>query len=157
MRTLFISIATASLITLSACGDIASDASSPEAVKAKADRLEAKVTTDLSKMDTPELIEFVDEEAKKMTAVLQQVTDGPSAEAALEDIHNIVPRLNASLKSLEDLDVENMTLNLGNMRKMMKVAQSQVGLVSEVVRISNIPEARAVLEKEFDKIEITHK
>ena len=157
MRTLVISIATASLITLSACGDIASDASSPEAVKAKADHLETKVTTDLSKMDTPELIEFVDKEAKNMTALLQSVTDGPSAEAALEDIRDIVPRLNASLKSLEGLDLENMTLNIGNMRKMMKVAQSQVGLVNEVVRISNIPEARAVLEKEFDKIEITHK
>ena len=157
MKTFTLSLAAASIIALTACEDIASDTSSPVTDKVKADRIEAKVTTDLSKMDTPELIEFVDEEAKKMTAVLQNVTDGPSAEAALEDIRNIVPRLNASLKSLEDLDVENMTLNLGNMRKMMKVAQSQVGLVNEVVRISNIPEARAVLEKEFDKIEIPNK
>ena len=157
MKTFTLSLAAASIIALTACEDITSDTSSPVTDKVKADRIEAKVTTDLSKMDTPELIEFVDKEAKNMTALLQSVTDGPSAEAALEDIRNIVPRLNASLKSLEGLDLENMTLNIGNMRKMMKVAQSQVGLVNEVVRISNIPEARAVLEKEFDKIEITHK
>ena len=157
MKTLTISAAVASLIALSACGDIASDASSPEAVKATAVQIEANLVTDLSKMDTPELIEFVDKEAKNMTALLEKVTDGPSAEAALEDIRNIVPRLNASLKSLENLDVDNITLNIGNMRKMMSVAQSQIGLVDEVVRISQIPEARAVLEKEFDKIEITHK
>lgn len=157
MKTLTISAAVASLIALSACGDIASDASSPEAVKATAGQIEANLVTDLSKMDTPELIEFVDKEAKNMTALLEKVTDGPSAEAALEDIRNIVPRLNASLNSLENLDVDNITLNIGNMRKMMSVAQSQIGLVDEVVRISQIPEARAVLEKEFDKIEITHK
>ena len=157
MKTLTISAAVASLIALSACGDIASDASSPEAVKATAGQIEANLVTDLSKMDTPELIEFVDKEAKNMTALLEKVTDGPSAEAALEDIRNIVPRLNVSLKSLENLDVDNITLNIGNMRKMMSVAQSQIGLVDEVVRISQIPEARAVLEKEFDKIEITHK
>ena len=77
-------------IALSACGDIASDASSPEAVKATAGQIEANLVTDLSKMDTPELIEFVDKEAKNMTALLEKVTDGPSAEAALEDIRNIV-------------------------------------------------------------------
>jgi len=39
---------------------------------------------------------------------------------------------------------------------MMNVAQSQIGLFEEVRRIGLIPEARAVLEKEFDKIEITN-
>ena len=157
MKTLALTIATACILTLTACGDSATDTGSTQAATAKADRIEAKVTADLSKMDTPELIDFVDEEAKNMTTVLQNVTNGPSAEAAVEDIRNLVPRLNAALKSLDALDVENMTLNIGNMRKMMKVAQSQIGLIDEIVRISNIPEARAVLEKEFDKIEVPNK
>ena len=154
MKNFVLIAAMSGFLVLSGCGDASVNSKSETA---KTERIAEKLSTDLSKMTTPEIIEFVDEEAKNMTAVLETVVDGPSAEAALKDIRNIVPRLNTSLKSLENLDVENMTLNIGNMRKMMKVAQSQVGLVNEVVRISNIPEARAVLEKEFDKIEITHK
>ena len=102
MKTFTLSLAAASIIALTACEDIASDTSSPVTDKVKADRIEAKVTTDLSKMDTPELIEFVDQEAKNMTALLQSVTDGPSAEAALEGIRDIVPRLNACLLYTSD-------------------------------------------------------
>ena len=112
--------------------------------------------TDLSKMDVPDVIDFVDAEASKVTDILKTVTDGPSAEAAAAEIREVIPRLNGSLKTLEQLDPENMTLSIGNIRKMMKVAQSQMGLFSEIQRISQIPEARAVLEKEFDKIEITN-
>jgi len=154
VKYLTITAALTSLLALNACGDAPA---SPEAQKAQAERIAAKTSADLSKMDTPEIIDFVDAEAKNMTALLETVTDGPTAEAAVDEIQLIIPRLNASLKSLEDLDVENMTLNIGNMRRMMKVGQSQVGLVEELVRIGKIPEARAVLEKEFDKIEITNR
>ena len=162
MKYLALTAAMSSLLVLSACGDAPSN---PEGQKAQADsstqkqaeRITAKIATDLSKMDTPDIIDFVDAEAKSMTALLKTVTDGPSAEAAVDDLRAIIPRLNASLKSLENMDVENMTLNIGNMRKMMKVGQSQIGLVNEVVRISEIPEARSILEKEFDKIEITNR
>ena len=156
MRTFAISLAFASLLTLSACGEAAPDSSSPEAIQAKAERIEAKTTNDLSQMDLPEIIAFVDGEASQMTDILKAVTDGPTAEAAVEDIRAVVPRLNAAIKSLENKNPEDMSLSIGNMRKMMKVAQSQIGLVNEVKRISQIPEARAVLEKEFDKIEISN-
>jgi hypothetical protein len=155
MKTLAISLTFSSLLLLSACGDAAPDTSNPEGVKANAERIEAKTTTDLSKMDLPDIIAFADKEASQMTDILKTVTDGPSAEKAVEDIRAVVPRLNAAIKSLENKNPEDMTLSIGNMRKMMKVAQSQMGLITEITRISQIPEARAVLEKEFDKIEIT--
>ena len=152
MKTLAISLISASLFTLSACGD----PSSPEAIEAKAERIEADTVDDLSQMDLPEIIDFVDDEASQMTDILKTVTDGPSAENAVDEIRAVVPRLNAAIKSLQNKNPEDMTMSIGNMRKMMKVAQSQMGLVNEIGRISQIPEARAVLEKEFDKIEITN-
>lgn len=156
MKKLAFSAALTCLLVLSACGEASINGKSPEAIKAKAERIEAKTTADLSKMDIPSIIDFVDGEATDMTSLLKTVTDGPSAEAAVEEIRAIVPRLNAAIKSLENADTDNIKLSIGNMRKMMKVAQSQSGLVNEVVRIGKIPEARAVLEKEFDKIEITN-
>jgi hypothetical protein len=156
MKNLVLSAAFASLLVLSACGEASIDAKSPEAIKAKAERIEAKAAEDLSKMDIPEIIDFVNDEASDITTVLKTVTDGPSAEAAVEEIRNTVPRLNAAIKSMENMDVENLKLSIGNMRKMIKVAQNQAGLIEEISRISKIPEARAVLEKEFDKIEITN-
>ncbi|MEP4051545.1 MAG: hypothetical protein ABJN22_04800 [Litorimonas sp.] len=156
MRNLVLSAAFTSLLVLSACGQASTDAKNPEAIKAKAERIEAKAAEDLSKMDIPEIIDFVNDEAKDITSVLKTVTDGPSAEAAVEEIRNTVPRLNAAIKSMENMDVDNLKLSIGNMRKMIKVAQNQAGLLEEVSRISKIPEARAVLEKEFDKIEITN-
>ena len=156
MKNLALSTAFASLLILSGCGEASTDSQSPEAVKAQADQIESKATADLSKMDVPEIIDFLNEEATDMTTLLNSVTDGPSAEAAVEDIRVIIPRLNAAIKSMENLDLDNMKMSIGNIRKMMAVAQSQSGLVSEVVRIGNIPEARAVLEKEFDKIELTN-
>lgn len=155
MKSLVLCALFTGAITLTACGDASTASQSPEAIKAKAERIEAKATEDLSKMDLPGIIKFVDTEATDMTALLESVTDGPSAEAAVEEMRNIVPRLNAAIKSLEDMDPDEMKLNIGNMRKMMKVAQSQAGLFEEVRRISQIPEARAVLEKEFDKIDLT--
>jgi len=152
MKTFAISLAAASLLALTAC----EDASSPEAIAAKAERVEAETMTDLSEMDLPEIIDFVDEEATQMTRILKTVTDGPTAEAAVSDIRAVIPRLNAAIKSLENSNPEDITLSIGNMKKMLEVAQSQRGLVSEVARISKIPEARAVLEKEFDKIEISN-
>ncbi len=156
MKNLVFSAAFAGLLTLSACGEVSPDAKNPDAIKAQADRIAAKTTADLSKMDVPAIIDFVNDEANNMTALLQSVTDGPSAEAAVEDIRMSIPRFNAAIKSMENMDVDNMKLNIGNMRKMIKVAQNQAGLIEEVSRISKIPEARAVLEKEFDKIEITN-
>lgn len=153
MRTFTISLAFTGLLILSACGNAAPAPSSPEAVNAKAERVETQTMTDLSKMDLPDIIEFVDKEASQMTDILKTVTDGPSAEKAVDDIRAVVPQLNAAIKSLENKNPEDMKLSIGNMRKMMQVAQSQMGLVNEVTRISQIPEARAVLEKEFDKIE----
>lgn len=155
MKTFAICLVSASLLALSACGDAAPGSSSSEAVKAKAERIEGKAMTDLSKMDLPEIIDFVDEEASQMTSILKTVTDGPSAEKAVEDIRAVVPRLNAAIKSLENKNPEDMSMSIGNMRKMMNVAKSQMGLITEITRIGQIPEARAVLEKEFDKIEIT--
>lgn len=154
MKIRAISATIACLISLSACGDAPVDSKTPEAIKAKAESIHSKSSADLSKMDIPEIIEFVDGEAKDMTALLKTVTDESSAEAAVSEIRTIVPRLNAALQSLENADIENMKLSIGNMRKMMKVAQSQAGLVNEVMRISEIPEARAVLQKEIDKIEL---
>lgn len=146
----------AGLLSLSACSEVSTDTQSPEAVNAKMEKLEAKASADLSKMEVSEIIDYVNTEATDMKTLLEGVTDGPSAEAAVEELRLTIPRLNAALKSMENMDVENMSLNFGNMRKMIKVAQSQVGLFDEVARISKIPEARAVLEKEFDKIEITN-
>jgi len=156
MKKLAICLTSASLLALAACGEAGPDASSPEAIAAKAERVEAETMTDLSKMDLPEIIEFVDEEATQMTDLLKTVTDGPTAEAAVDDIRDVVPRLNAAIRSLEKKNPDEIRLSIGNMRKMVKVAQSQMGLINEVTRISKIPEARAVLEKEFDKIEISN-
>ena len=74
------------LLVLSGCGDASVNSKSETA---KTERIAEKLSTDLSKMTTPEIIEFVDEEAKNMTAVLETVVDGPSAEAALKDIRNL--------------------------------------------------------------------
>ena len=149
MKTFRLIAVFASAIALSACSDVSTANLTPEEIKAQA-------IADLSKMDVPEIIDFVDEQARDMTELLETITDGPSAEAAVEDIRLLIPKLNASLLSLEDLDVDNLKLNIGMVRRMMKVAQSQSGLFTEVSRISQIPEARAVLEKEFDKIELTN-
>ena len=97
MKTLVLNAALASLLILSGCGQAAVDSDSPEAINAKAERIEAKTTEDLSKMEIPEIIDFVDAEATDMTALLQTVTDGPSAEAAVEEIRATIPRLNAAL------------------------------------------------------------
>ena len=156
MKNMIFCAVMAGLLSLSACGEVSTDSQSPKAVNAKMEKLEAKASADLSKMDVSEIIDYVNNEATDMRTLLEGVTDGPSAEAAVEDLRRTIPRLNAALKSMENMDVENMSLNFGNMRKMIKVAQSQVGLFDEVARISQIPEARAVLEKEFDKIEITN-
>ena len=155
MKNLVLSATFASLMTLSACGELSPDAASPEAAKAAAERIETTVTADLSEMDIPDIIDFVADESNDMTDLLKTVTDGASAQAAVDEIRRTIPRLNAAIRSLENLDIENVTLNLGNVRKLMKVGQSQTGLINEVVRISQIPEAREILEKEFDKIEIT--
>lgn len=156
MKFVTISIVSISLLALGACDNVSMGPDSEDAVAAKAERIEAKTMTDMSKMDVPEIIEFVEAEASNMTTLLETVTDGASAEAAVEEIRTVIPRFNASIKTLENMDPDNMTLSIGNMRKMMKVAQSQLGLFNEIKRISEIPEARAVLEKEFDKIEITN-
>lgn len=156
MKNMIFCTVMAGLLSLSACGEVSTDSQSPESVNAKMEKLEAKASADLSKMDVSEIIDYVNTEATDMRTLLESVTDGPTAEAAVEDLRRTIPRLNAALKSMENMDVENMSLNFGNMRKMIKVAQSQVGLFDEVARISQIPEARAVLEKEFDKIEITN-
>jgi hypothetical protein len=156
MKNIALSLAFTSLVALSACGEASSDAKNPEAVKAKAERVEAKAAADLSKMEVSEIIDYMNDEASDLKTLLETVTDGPTAEAAVEELRVIIPRLNAAMKSMENMDVENVKMNFGNMRKMVKVAQNQAGLLSEVGRISNIPEARAVLEKEFDKIEITN-
>ena len=157
MKHTAICLISTSLLMLSACGDAGPDSSNPEAIKAKAERIEAETITDLSKMDLPEIIDFVEKEASQITGILETVTDGPSAEAAVDDIRAVVPRLNAAIRSLEDKNPEDITLSIGNARRLMKVAKSQLGLIDEVSRISKIPEARAVLEKEFDKIEITNR
>jgi hypothetical protein len=155
MKKFTFTTALAIALLLTACGETSPDAMSPEAAKAKAERIEAKVSADLSKMDIPEIIDFVDDEAKDMTKLLETVTDGSSAEAAVAEIREVIPRFNAAIRSLEKMDPDNMKLSIGNVRRMLKVAQSQAGLFTEVQRISQIPEARAVLEKEFDKIELT--
>ena len=156
MKTHMFKAALASFFLLSACGQASTDSSSPEAAKATAESIGAKTSADLSKMNVSEIIDFVDGEAKDMTSLLKTVTDGPSAEAAVEDIRVAIPRFNAAITSLNDIDPDKMKVSFGNLRKMMNVAQSQIGLFEEVRRISLIPEARAVLEKEFDKIEITN-
>jgi len=148
MKNIVLTAVVTSLLTLAACGEASSDLKASETAG-------AQVAADLSKMDIPEIIDFMTDESEQMTTLLSSVTDGPSAEAAVSDIRVIIPRLNASIRSLENLDVENVTLSIGNMRKMIKVAESQSELINEVVRISKIPEAREILEKEFDKIEIT--
>ena len=156
MNNLVLSVAFLGFLVLSACGEVSPASKSSDAIKAQADRIEAKTTVNLSQMDIPAIIDFVNNEATDMTALLKTVTDGQSAEAAVEDVRLSIPRFNAAIKSMENMDVENMKLSIGNMRKMIKVAQNQAGLIEEVSRISKIPEARAVLEKEFDKIEITN-
>jgi len=156
MKTLILHTSLVSLLLLGACGPASTNTKSPEATKAAAERIEAKTTKALSKMNVSEIIDFVDTEAKDMKTLLKTVTDGPSAEAAVEDIRVAIPRFNAAITSLNDIDPDKMKVSFGNLRKMMNVAQSQIGLFEEVRRISLIPEARAVLEKEFDKIEITN-
>ena len=155
MKKHILNAALVSLLLLSACGQAATDTSSPEAVKAAAERIEGTATADLSKMEISEIIDFVEAEALDMTELLKTVTDGPSAESAVEDIRATVPKLNAAIQSLDNMESENLKLSFGTMRKMLNVAQSQAAFFTEVQRISQIPEARAVLEKEFDKIEIT--
>lgn len=156
MRNIAFTVAFAALATLSACGDASPDAKNSDAAKAKSEQIEAKAAADLSKMEVSEIIDYVNDEASDLKDLLETVTDEATAEAAVEELRVIIPRLNAAMKSMENMDVENVKMNIGNMRKMVKVAQNQAGLLSEVGRISNIPEARAVLEKEFDKIEITN-
>lgn len=149
MKTIRLIAVFASILAFSACSDVSTANLTPEEIKAQA-------IADLSKMDIPEMIDFIDEQATDMTKLLESVTDGPSAEAAVEDIRKLIPKLNASLLSLEDLNTDDLKLNIGMIRRLGKVFKSQSGLVNELQRISQIPEARAVLEREFDKIEISN-
>lgn len=155
MKKRILAVTLASFFALSACGEVAINPNPDAPTKTELDKTGSNGVTDLSKMEIPEIIDFVDVEAKAMTALLTTVTDGPSAEAAVEDIRAIIPRLNQAFLSLEKMDPDNMKLSIGTMRKMVKVAKSQSSLFAEMQRISQIPEARAVLEKEFDKIEIS--
>lgn len=156
MKNIILSAAFSSLIALSACGEASPGSENSGSAKVKSERIEAKAAVDLSKMEVSEIIDYVNDEATDMKSLLETVTDGPTAEAAVEELRVIIPRLNTAMKSMENMDVDNVKLNIGNMRKMVTVAQNQAGLMSEFRRISDIPEARAVLEKEFDKIEITN-
>jgi len=79
MKTFRLIAVFASAIALSACSDVSTANLTPEEIKAQA-------IADLSQMDVPEIIDFVDEQARDMTELLETITDGPSAEAAVEDI-----------------------------------------------------------------------
>jgi len=165
MKKLALNTVLASLFLLSACDVTGTNEHKSEARKSTADRIKAsssgtpgpEAITDLSELDIPDIIHFVDREAKEMTALLKTVTDGASAEAAVEDIRETIPRLNAGFSSMSNLDQDNLNLSIGSLRKLLTISQFQSDLFEEVRRIGQIPEARAMLEKEFDKIKITGK
>jgi len=145
MKTHVLFTALASLFLLNACN----------VTEAESRRAEAqKSANDLSKMDVPEIIHFVDTEAKSMTLLLKTVIDGPTAETAITDIRKIIPRLNEAFNTLADIDPDNLNLSIGHLRKMLTIAKSQTELLEQVSRISQIPEARNVLKTEFDKLKI---
>ena len=117
MKKSVLSLAIASIFALGACGEVAIDTNPGGSDNSSFGQSSSDGVTDLSKMEIPEIIDFVDTEAKAMTALLTTVTDGPSAEAAVEDIRVTIPRLNQAFLSLEKMDPDNMKASFGTMRK----------------------------------------
>lgn len=157
MKAIVLTTALCGFMTLSACGDAPIlEASGPEAVKAKAERLEAKTSNSLDGKDIGELIDYVGDEASDMTDLLKGVTDGATAEAAVKDIRAAIPRINAAFESLDSQDVEELSMSatMAMVKKMPNMLKTQGAMMREIQRISEIPEARTVLEKEFDDLEL---
>ena len=63
MKTIRLIAVFASILAFSACSDVSTANLTPEEIKAQA-------ITDLSKMDIPEMIDFIDEQATDMTKLL---------------------------------------------------------------------------------------
>ncbi|WP_427451789.1 hypothetical protein [Litorimonas sp. WD9-15] len=142
-----LSLLAGAAVILAACGG--NDA--PETA-ADIQQIEANASAELADMKPAEMIDYLNEEALAVTDVLKTVTDKASAEAAIDDLRARGPKLAAAFKAFENID-EN-EISFGLMRKLPKVMQTQAGLVSEMGRISEIPEARAVIETELDKLEL---
>jgi len=154
MKAIILAPAIAALLALTACGDTSVNTDTPEAVKAKAEKMEARAAKALETKDLGDVIDYFDNEAKEMTVVLKSVTDGPSAKTAISEVRAVIPRLNAAINSLQNQDLSDMKASLALMSKMPAILETQGELVTELSRIAEIPEAREVLEEEFDKLDI---
>lgn len=139
-----ISLLATAMVALTACGGNDAPKSTDEIV--------ATAEAKLEDMKPAEMVDYLNEEAAAVTDVLKTVTDKASAEAALDDLRARAPKLGAAFKAFENID--ETEISFGLMRKLPKVMQTQAGLLTEMARINDIPEARAVIEAELDKLEI---
>lgn len=155
MKAVFLIPALCGTLLLAACGDATTiEADGPAAVKAKAEKMQAKAANEISTKDVGELIEYFGEEAQDFTIILKSVVDGPSAEAAVAEVRATIPRLNATLEAFQNQDMSDMKASIAMLKKMPAMLEKQGQLITEVKRIADIPEARAVLEKEFDDLDL---
>jgi hypothetical protein len=155
MKAVFLIPALCGTLLLATCGDATTiEADGPAAVKAKAEKMRAKAANEISTKDVGELIEYFGEEAQDFTIILKSVVDGPSAEAAVAEVRATIPRLNATLEAFQNQDMSDMKASIAMLKKMPAMLEKQGQLITEVKRIADIPEARAVLEKEFDDLDL---
>ncbi|GGX62315.1 hypothetical protein GCM10011309_10350 [Litorimonas cladophorae] len=155
MKALFLIPALCGTLLLAACSETTTlEAEGPAAVKAKAEKIQAKAANEVSTKDVGELIDYFGDEAEEITVVLKKVVDGPTAEAAIADVRATIPRLNATLEAFQNQDMSDMKASIAMLKKMPAMLEKQSQLITEVKRISEIPEARAVLEKEFDELDL---
>lgn len=155
MKVLALTAISLALLTLTGCGDAASvNSSDPEALKARSEQLEAQAVQSLENKDLGDVIDYFSGEAEDMTSVLKSVTDGPSAEAAVVEIRATIPQINAAMQTLANQDPSEMRASFSIMTKLPAMLQTQTEMINEVKRISEIPEARAVLETEFDNLDL---
>ncbi len=154
MKTLILIPALCGFLALAACSDAPVSSDSPEVAKAKAEQVQAEVSKVLDLKNVGDLIDYSAKETKGMISILESVTDGPTAEAAVTKVRDAIPHLNAAAKAFQTQDMSDMKVSMAMLKKMPDLLKTQGQLMTEVKRIAEIPEARAVLETEFDKLDI---
>ncbi len=134
-------LATGLALMLSACGDNG------------ADPLDPKTKAELSEMSVSETFDYLEVQTVEVTKILKTVVDEGSAKAAIKDLQAQAPHLKAALESFEDIDESE--LSFGVLRKLPALLESQSELFEEFSRIQDSPEAREIIMKELDKLNLS--
>lgn len=147
MTRFLLTLLSGAALALAACGG--NDAKTSQV---DTEQIQAKAEASLANMDIGETIDYLNLQSLEVTDLLKTVTDEASAKAAVEELRQRGPKLKAALESFQTVD-EN-EISFGVLRKLPKLMQTQAGLLAEVSRINETPEARDVIQAELDKLNL---